>query len=149
MGDVGDYWREHKQYKRSIRSHWVECWTCAERFGGNGTKVPPGTNCRNCGWLAPGKLGDDVRQGKRDLEWERIETEAKEARRAEEKRRVLAARTCPHCKRVLGSKAGREQHVASVHANPPPPKPRKAKRREAGRHTFRFMDEAYVASFAA
>jgi hypothetical protein len=55
MGDVGDYWRDARAYRRSVRAHWHECPTCAQMYG-TGTKVPPGCECHNCGWLAPGEV---------------------------------------------------------------------------------------------
>ena len=60
MGDVGDYWREHKEYKRKERSRWHECPHCAVAFGGNGTLTPPGQKCRNCDWVAPSAEGNGL-----------------------------------------------------------------------------------------
>jgi len=64
MGDVGDYWNDVREHKRAVRMHWHECPNCERKFG-TGTKVAPGCDCRNCGWRAPGKKGDDHRQAYR------------------------------------------------------------------------------------
>lgn len=58
MGDIGEYWREHREWKQARRRHWHECPTCRVSFG-TGTSVAPGRTCRHCGWLAPGEIGED------------------------------------------------------------------------------------------
>lgn len=52
MSELGDSFRDYREYRRKMRATWVECPTCAQRYG-TGTKVPPGRKCRNCGWKAP------------------------------------------------------------------------------------------------
>jgi hypothetical protein len=59
MGDMGDYWRDVRDWKRNVRRSWHECPNCD--FGGNPPKVAPGCTCRHCGWEAPGERGDDIR----------------------------------------------------------------------------------------
>jgi hypothetical protein len=53
MSDLSDDFRAWREHKREIRATWEECPTCAVRYGGNGTKNPPGVPCRNCGWVNP------------------------------------------------------------------------------------------------
>lgn len=60
MSDYGDFCREQRQERQSLRMHWHECPHCAVRFG-TGTLVAPGKTCRHDGWKAPGKKGDDYR----------------------------------------------------------------------------------------
>lgn len=62
VGDVGDYWRENREFKRKMRSFWYECPNCD--FGGNPPKVAPGFKCHHCGWQAPGKQGDDIKKAR-------------------------------------------------------------------------------------
>ena len=111
MGDLSDYWREAREYKRDLRSNWHECPHCAERYG-TGTLTPPGCNCRNCGWEAPGVRGSD-RKAARRAERDRFHRE-----RADQARRDKsgADRTCRFCGKVLGSRLDEEQHEQSVHA---------------------------------
>lgn len=113
MGDVGDYWNEHRSFKRAQRAYWVECPSASCQFGGNPVKVPPGGNCRHCGWKATGERGSDTRKADHDL-WEaehrRIEAEQKkEAKRLQ--------RTCRWCKRLFNTSGGRADHERSVHKN--------------------------------
>ena len=58
MGDMGDYWREHKEYKRELRTFWHECPDCKVAFG-TASLVAPGRRCKHHKWLAPGNVGDD------------------------------------------------------------------------------------------
>jgi len=57
MGDVGDYWRDHREHKKQQRRQMVECQgSCAghwSRPNPNPPKVFPGQKCHRCGWQAP------------------------------------------------------------------------------------------------
>jgi len=110
MGDVGDYWREHKEFKKRLRSHWHECPSCAVAFG-TGTLVAPGRKCRNCDWKAPGVPGEDLEKARRATEAFEIEAEA----RVEKQARKLAERTCKFCKKVFGTPHGRAEHERQKH----------------------------------
>ena len=111
MGDVGDYWNEHRDFKRAARRYWHECPSASCQFGGNPVKVPPGGKCRHCGWKAPGERGSDKANAEHDLweaEFEKIKAEQKTAAKRE-------ARTCQWCKRTLGTPQGRAEHERAVH----------------------------------
>jgi hypothetical protein len=62
--DAAAYWADYETLKREARKTWAECPTCRARFG-SGTLVPPGEECRNCGWLAPGERSDRTSLGYR------------------------------------------------------------------------------------
>jgi len=112
MGDVGDYWNEHREFKRAARSTWHECTSPGCQFGGNPVKVTPGDKCRHCGVRAPGQRGSDI-QFARDDEAQRA---TKEAMRLENVAANLKARTCRTCGKVLGNKRGRIDHEKMKHA---------------------------------
>lgn len=116
MSEYGDFCREQRQWKQSLRMHWHECPNCAVRFG-TGTSVAPGTKCRNCDWVAPGERGDDVRKVR---EWAR-EERAEASRLAAEKAAKKSAKEaqfefeCPYCERRFFNPAARGQHVNRLH----------------------------------
>lgn len=110
MGDVGDYWREHKEFKQRLRSYWHECPSCAVEFG-TGTKVAPGRKCRNCDWKAPGTPGEDLTKARRDTEESWIEKDLK----AQKQARKLAECTCKFCKKVFTTPHGRAEHERQKH----------------------------------
>jgi len=90
--------------------HWHECPFCAIRYG-TGTSVAPGRTCRNCGWEAPGKSGEDQRavaKMERDDVFKEIERQAK-------KRRAQVLHTCRVCGKRLKNEHGRVQHERQAH----------------------------------
>lgn len=111
MGDIGDYWNEHKAFKRAARSQWVECSSPGCQFGGNPVKVPPGAKCRHCGVLAPGCVGEDVRFARRD----EADREAEQIHEEAERKRKLLLRTCRACGRKFTSEQGRADHERNKH----------------------------------
>lgn len=111
MGDVGDYWNAHRDFKRAARSQWVECSSPGCQFGGNPVKVAPGSKCRHCGIRAPGKMGADMKFARDDEVSRHMRLEAEEA----ERNRRLALRTCNTCGKVLASEQGRREHEHAKH----------------------------------
>jgi len=116
MGDVGEYWRDAREYRRARRVHWHECLSPGCQFGGNPVKVPPGEPCRHCGVVAPGARGEDKR--KADVS---IEITAKQQERAERRRREsLQRRTCTLCAKVLFSAEAVRSHMRDKHKRTTP-----------------------------
>lgn len=111
MGDVGDYWNEHREFKRAARSQWVACSSPGCQFGGNPVKVAPGSKCRHCGVRAPGQPGSDVRYARQD----EIQREMDAEKAAERKAHKLKTRTCRLCGKVLGNEQGRVNHERDKH----------------------------------
>ncbi len=110
MGDVGDFWKDVRDDRRRRRAHWHECPDCSVRYG-TGTLVPPGCNCRNCDWRAPGQRGDDERAAKAQLD-----AEAKQAAAdAVNKAARLKLRTCGCHGKVFKTITARQHHEANVH----------------------------------
>lgn len=103
MSSYGDFCREQRKARQRVRLFWHECPTCAISFG-TGTSVAPGGKCRNCGWNAPGKPGDDLRAAdKSDQdEWQR-------------KPKHRGKWECPYCDMTFATKAARGAHVSKVH----------------------------------
>lgn len=111
MGDVGDYWNEHRDFKRAARRYWLECPSASCQFGGNPVKVAPGCKCRHCGWVAPGERGSDARNARMD-EGERLWLEMETDRKKAEKK---ALRTCKFCNREFSTPQGRASHEKDYH----------------------------------
>jgi len=111
MGDVGDYWNEHRDFKRAARSMWHECTSPGCQFGGNPVKVAPGSKCRHCGVRAPGQRGSDVLHA-REIAAQHIIDKAKNANRKAEK---LALRTC-HFGKIFKSENAMRDHKRDKHA---------------------------------
>lgn len=114
MGDVGDYWREQRNYKRAVRSFWHECPHCAGVYG-TGTKVPPGTACRNCGWVAPGEKGSDKVRAQSKLAEEAAEDESRRINKEAKRQRLLTLRTCKVCGKVFKDQRARCHHQKDKH----------------------------------
>ena len=111
MGDMGDMWREQREFKRSMRRVWTECSSPGCQFGGNPVKVAPGETCRHCGVRAPGSVGEDIQYARQDEQ-----RRAEEAATAERKRKHrLALRTCPKCGKMLKNEQGRVNHDRDFH----------------------------------
>lgn len=55
MGDVGDYWNDHRDYKRDVRAKLgVECPECQRlRPRTNASILLPGQKCRIDGYRDP------------------------------------------------------------------------------------------------
>lgn len=111
MGDVGEYWREHREQQQARRRYWHECPTCRHRYG-TGTKVAPGHRCRNCGWRVPGQAGSDIARAATDI----AVAQNLEAERVAKRVARRQARRCRFCNRMLRTPEGRAQHEATVHA---------------------------------
>lgn len=111
MGDVGDYWNAHRDFKRAARSQWVECDSPGCQFGGNPVKVAPGYACRHCGVVAPGERGSDVRHARQDEVRREMDAEKAEQRRRHRQR----LRTCRTCGKMLGNEQGRVMHERDKH----------------------------------
>tara|TARA_R100000544_G_scaffold34719_3_gene21654 strand:+ start:23353 stop:23715 length:363 start_codon:yes stop_codon:yes gene_type:complete len=114
MGDLGDYWREHREYKRALRMFWPECPTCAVTYG-TGTKTPPGEACHNCGWIAPGERGSDKARAKAHLSAQYEDEQERAARKAEKRARLMALRTCRACGRQFKTERARINHERDAH----------------------------------
>lgn len=104
MSSYGDFCREQRKARQRVRMFWHECPTCKVSFG-TGTSVAPGGKCRNCGWAAPGKPGDDMRQAD--------EFEAKHTR----KPKRHGPWECPYCEMSFASKRSRGDHVSKKHGS--------------------------------
>lgn len=61
MGDIGDYWNEHKEYKRELRARLgVECPKCKElRPRTNASILLPQQRCKVDGYVDPRKRGQN------------------------------------------------------------------------------------------
>lgn len=105
MSSYGDFCREQRRARQRVRMFWHECPTCAVRFG-TGTTVAPGAKCRNCGWLAPGQKGDDMRAA----------DEMDRQMEAPRKRHRRGPWECPYCDRSFADKQARGAHVNKKHA---------------------------------
>lgn len=46
MGDVGDYWRDHKEYEESVRD--FTCCRCGKEFSSAYRGRPERARCREC-----------------------------------------------------------------------------------------------------
>ena len=114
MGDMGDYWRGHREYKRTVRSFWHECPHCAGMYG-TGTKTPPGEACRNCGWIAPGERGSDIVCAQSKLADEAAAAETRAAEKAARRNRSILLRTCGNCGKVFKSERARGDHQKDKH----------------------------------
>lgn len=104
MSSYGDFCKEQRRARQRVRMFWHECPTCAVAFG-TGTSVAPGGKCRNCGWHAPGKPGDDMRAAD---EMDRRIT-------ATQKPRRRGPWECPYCDMAFASKKARGHHVSKKH----------------------------------
>lgn len=111
MGDVGDYWNEHREFKRAARSLWVECSSPGCQFGGSPVKVPPGEPCRHCGVVAPGVRGSDRKHARVDART-RAMNEEKEA---EQRAHKLKTKTCRSCGKVFKNERARVDHERDKH----------------------------------
>lgn len=111
MGDIGDYWNEHRAFKRATRSQWIEYSSPGCQFGGNPVKVAPGETCRHCGVVASGQRGSDVTHARRKTEYDAD----RETRKEEDRKRRLALRTCRTCSKIFGNEQSRVQHERDKH----------------------------------
>lgn len=116
MGDVGDYWNEHKEFMRAARSMWVECLSPSCQFGGNPVKVAPGYTCRHCGVRAPGKRGSDAEFARRSVVQQQTQRDLAEDA-GERAKRKLTLRTCRACQKIFRNEQGRAQHERDKHAD--------------------------------
>lgn len=113
MGDMGDYWREARDYRRAARSQWHECPSAGCQFGGNPVKVAPGGRCRHCGWIAPGQRGEDARYARKRV----AEIAADQDRRDRDRALTMSKRTCKLCGKRLATIPGCEQHMRDKHGS--------------------------------
>lgn len=104
MSSYGDFCKEQRKARQRVRMFWHECPTCAVKFG-TGTSVAPGANCRNCGWLAPGQRGDDMRAA--DARDKQLEARRKPRRRGPWE--------YPYCDWSFADKQSRGKHVSTKH----------------------------------
>jgi hypothetical protein len=114
-GKYEDFVREEAtqcEFKRYARTQWHECPSVGCQFGGNPVKVPPGGNCRHCGWTAPGERGADTKAAARmqSARWER--EAADEAQRAARR----AKRTCDLCGKLFINAKAMGHHRTMKHA---------------------------------
>lgn len=57
MGGAGDYWNDHREYKRKKRREMIHCWGCHRL-------VFPGEKCFDCDEVT---LEDGLRPTKKEL----------------------------------------------------------------------------------
>ena len=112
MGDLGDYWRDARAFRRAARTQWAECPSAGCQFGGNPVKVAPGENCRHCGWTAPGARGSDVAHARQDEQKRFAEEAAADADRTARREKL----TCPKCGKKFPSTGAVAGHLAHFHS---------------------------------
>lgn len=110
MSEMGDFYRERREYRSELRRHWNECPDCKVAFG-NGTLVAPGCHCRNCNWLSPGEMYSDARAAIEAIKIKRLNEAKALAAKAERKK----ALQCKICGKHLKNRAGVANHMKDAH----------------------------------
>lgn len=113
MSEMGDDFRAQREFRREARSQWHDCPNCI--YGGNARKIAPGAACHECGWVAPGRRGEDLEHARR-AERTTWDDEARDLAQKAARQADQADRTCDICKRVFGNRDSLRMHRRMKHA---------------------------------